>query len=377
MTFKYRSPNDKSVNAGGLGSVASFNETQNNYPPYGTILSQSDTSRTEFDSINVGYWMPYTTYTKADGGGGTFNEEVWGLQYLPAGWVSTVYNANDTTLSYDFTLSDSTHVQGSVTTTYETFHVVNDGTGIQTAISQGFTTPYPPTSWVDNFFDGATYRWIVLVNANGDGIDLTDYTMYAPNGTNIGSGTDNASIWVTEVGNYFTCGTVYWTSYSDGYGGSWTDNLYYWAAPGTEIAIGNSSNAQSFDSNWTNQYYDNGITWYDAAIMNGSGQYGDGTYTWTTGLSAGSYYPLGTQINTIGNNPNYIYWGTMSQYQFEDGTGTYDVLEWDGWGGFMITTYNDSSYEPAWTYIGNFDEGYGIYFDLWHDGMGGLIAIQT
>lgn len=373
MTFKYRSPIDKSINVGGLGSVSSFNEFGGNFPPYGTFLYSVDTSHSENDATGTPFFMPYTTNFYANGQGGEFSQEVWGLQYYPAGWVGSI-TTNTAQESYSYTTSDNTVVAQTVDVSTETFWNTEDGTGINTPISQGVNYLVIPYQIVQELFDGYAYRWFVDRNASNNGWDFHDYTMYPSYGTNLGQTTDNAQMWINEINNYVTAGTNYYDTLADGYGGSFSSlTNTYWAYGETVLATWDYSDSTSYDGVWTHQSYTNG-TWNETrAVMDGpAGTYGNGTYS-VVGFSGGSYYAQGTNVVNLSTNPNYVYWDT---YQFEDGTGYEENLQWDGMGGFQNSGGQPyGTYYQANTYIGQFyNNGDYITYDLYWDGYGGIWA---
>jgi len=107
-------------------NVASLNGTASDIvsvPAYGTVLSgPTDTSRYESDYIQNSFYMPYSTTVYADGLGGQNSVETWGLQYLPAGWITG--NSYTDNIVYVYPLSNS-YSAGQ-----DTHRQIEDGTGI-------------------------------------------------------------------------------------------------------------------------------------------------------------------------------------------------------------------------------------------------------
>lgn len=344
-----------------------------NFPPYGTFLYSVDSSHTENDAIGTSFFMPFTKNYYANGTGGEYWSEVWGLQYYPAGWVSSV-TSNTTQDSYFYTTSDYTSVSGTVDITSETVYNTEDGTGINTPISQGVNYLVSPYQIVHANFDGYAYRWFVERDGNNSGWNFNDYTMYSPYGTGLGQTTDDALIWINEINNYVVAGTNYYDVLADGYGGSFSSLTHtYWAYGETVLASWDYSDGQSYDGTWTNQYYINGQWSETRAVMDGAaGSYGNGTYS-VVGFSGGSCCPQGTNIVNLSSTANYVYWDI---YQFEDGTGNEENLQWDGMCGFQSSGMQSYGvYYPQNTYIGQFyNNGDYVTYDLYWDGYGGIWA---
>lgn len=371
MAFKYRSPNDKSINLGGLGSVSSFNEFGGNFPPYGTFLYSTDTSRFENDAISVQYWMPYTTNFYANGQGGEYWQETWGLQYFPAGWVTSV-SINTTQDSWDFYTFDNTHTTGNVDVLQETFHNTEDGTGINTPILYQSVLLTSPYQIIDSYFDGNTFRWYVQRNASNNGNELLDYTMYYQYGYGLGQSYGDAQLWISEASQWVVAGTEYYDNIADGYGGSISNLAYtYWSAGGTLLASWNQGNETAYES-YTQQDYETGRTYQDEAVMDGGSPYGNGTYSHNF-TYYGSYYSTGTFVNSWNSQDNQSSW---NEYYFANGTGIQDVVEWNGSGGFQYqwgTAFG--TYYPYGIYIGQYWTSYdGNYYELFWDGSGGIIS---
>jgi hypothetical protein len=355
---------------GGVGDFVSYVKSQN-CPQAGELIRTDDTSRYVNDAAGQSFWMPYSVPVYTNGNcGETFGSEVWGLQYLPAGWVTNT-GTDNISVTWYYSAYNGEITQGTTDIRWSAWQDTEDGTGINYRnYVQGGDYIADGAHIADNF-DGYTYRWIVA--RSGDTTSFSDWTQYDPYGTWSYDGSQDAYLYITEIDNNVIAGTENYSSYSDGYGGYYsTTTSIYWAQGGTHLVTVNSYNSVSQDP--LDQIdYANGIINDEVAVMNGGSPYGDGIYTIQT-FSNGSYYPQGEYLRTLADYPNYSYWNS---YSFTNGTGTRDERQWDGNGEFQ-TAYGISYGSYSYDYIGNYyNEWDYYYYDLYHDGYGGIVAYQT
>ena len=371
MRFRYRSPFDWSISMGGVGDSVSYVKPQNNCPQAGQLIRTEDTSRYVNDYIDQSFWMPYSVPVYTNGScGETYGSEVWGLEYLPAGWVTNT-GTDTITATWNYTTSNYQNVSGSADLRWSAWQDTEDGTGINYRNYVQGGDYIADGAHITDSFDGNTYRWFVA--RSGDSTSFSDYTMYDPYGVWSYDGSQDAYLYIEETQSSVMAGTENYSSYSDGYGGYYQmTNSVDWYPGGTGLVTINSYNNISEDP-LDQINYDNGTISNEVAVMNGGSPNGDGTYTIQT-FTDGSYYPQGEYIRTLADYPNYSYW---NDYSFTNGTGVRTDRQWDGNGGFQ--TQNDVYYGSYSTdYIGNYYNSYdGNYYDLYHDGYGGIIAYQT
>lgn len=333
-------------------------------PAAGLLLRDIDTSRNEQDFIGVSFFIPYTTHVYANGTCGETTTEEWGLQYLPAGWVTNVRTANISE-SWDFTTYDNTNATGSTVTKYETYYDTEDGTGINYAASQGFTYTINDTI-VQTYYDGHTYRWNVWWSDSSKSFYLQDYTMYPTYGTYISETYDPIYIYISESDSTAVAGTSTNNNFADGYGGIYKVSIWVnWIENGTIIQTISSSNSQSYDGD-NGQYYDNGYYTSTVAKSNGYGGY------YTDSIIGGSYYENGTFVRVYSQS---AYTSTWYGYTFDN--GTYERIDrvWDGSGNFINSNpYTTGSYYPEYTFIGSgyYDNNSNGPYDLSWNGSGGF-----
>jgi hypothetical protein len=370
MRFRYRSPFDWSISMGGVGDSVSYVKPQN-CPQAGELIRTEDTSRYVNDYIDQSFWMPYSVPVYTNGNcGETFGSEVWGLQYLPAGWITNT-GTDNISVTWYYSAYNGEITQGTTDIRWSAWQDTEDGTGINYRNYVQSGDYIADGAHIASSFDGNTYRWFVA--RSGDSTSFSDYTMYDPYGTWSYDGSQDAYLYITEIDNSVIAGTENYSSYSDGYGGYYSmTTSVYWYQGGTGLVTINSYNSISQDP-LDQINYANGIINDEVAVMNGGSPNGDGTYTIQT-FSNGSYYPQGEYVRTLADYPNYSYWNS---YSFTNGTGTRDDRQWDGNGGFQTASgisYGSYSYD----YIGNYYNEYDYYYyDLYHDGYGGIIAYQT
>jgi hypothetical protein len=348
---------------------ANLNGTSSDFdgvPEVGTILSgPTDTSRYEQDYVGNSFYMPYSTTVYADGNGGQNPVETWGLQYLPAGWVTSHYNV-PSTLSYNFYLSNGTVASGNVTA--GTFHSygIEDGTGIN-YVSEYVSYNYVDGQAVDQQLDGyvggdPVYRWSVYFNLSGPSIELAyDNTPYPPVGTYIDSGSYNLEMTFSSCNLSHAYGYVTYDNYSDGQGSSYGANEYSYETTSAGTYLGEcngefffyngSGTAQTGCAPYGYSYSDDSssnLDWYYPQ----DGSYG-GQFTYS---SSGCSYVADGNCNF--NTQNCWSWNATSgdqiangQYSTFVGDGTYD--EWGNENGY--------TYYTNWTHYYDGNGGYTTY----------------
>lgn len=231
-------------------NVASLNGTASDFvsvPAYGTVLfGPTDTSRIEYDFLSTPFYMPYSTTVYADGLGGQTSVETWGLQYLPAGWVTgNSFSTNNVYVN---------ELGGSYNAGQNTHRQIEDGTGIN---YQGGVVG---TEWQTN---GTWFG-----DANGIGYYWDGYGGYYAGNASAGHqwSTSSSSSFNWTSPNGSTSGTFTYSSSgctytADGMGSS-TSNCGMWNAMGGE-AIANGTESQgtgSYDENG-NEVFAN-YSWY-------------------------------------------------------------------------------------------------------------------
>jgi hypothetical protein len=334
--------------------------------------------------------MPYETNWYADGLGGEYPVEVWGLQYLPAGWIT---NRVDGT-TYSFTLSYYASNAGipfytseSVTYSTERTDYIEDGTGIN----------YESTYGADVYASGELIRIddIISVGA-GDNIEI-------PEGS----------------GNYYSDGRGRTYYYYDGAGGYYEEvgpreeyrsagtQVGGSAIVGTYVAIPNDGDPENYHDVENGKYYkylwdgsggyylgttlfgsfysygtvieehqvsqtifvdelDGGNGAYEATGKYDSDIYkhnGTGGY-FVVGGSGGSWYPNGTIFATIPNEPYTTGAPTLEipsdSNDYFDSTYSATRLKWNGSGGYTVTS-TDVFFDYG-TFITSYD-GASYYWD--------------
>lgn len=330
----------------------------------GTLLSGPiDTSRYESDYVGNSFYMPYSESVYADGLGGEYSVETWGLQYLPAGWVT---NQADTPITVDgnFVTSSgqsvgTTYNVGSSTVTY-----VEDGTGINTpyyvnAYSENYTELASQLDAYDN--DGnPVYRW-QIVYVHPQAVLSVDNTSYAPYGQYLGSGGNDLTASYGNCGGYFTYGSYNYTTYTNGTGGSY-DSVSSNEFLGWGAYLGECNGEYYFYAGGGNTY--TGCAPADLQVSTS----GSSTFTW--------YAPDSSSSGTF----TYSSWGCSG---YADGNcGMYNQ-QCGGWS----ANYGDYVANGVRTYTtgtGNYDEeGNEImetiteYWTHYFDGMYGYYTTYT
>jgi hypothetical protein len=357
-------------------------------PIAGTFLrGPVDTSRNENDFLGNPFYMPYSTTYYADGLGGEYGTETWGLQYLPAGWVTGTGTVQH---SIYITEADYNAPAGDDLTYY-----IEDGTGInyQSGLQGALSRPNngdvicgpigEPYSAFSSYFDGfsnetvtvdsgllvqdyaiydntvvAEYsitRYIVSGNYYPDGTFVADQPDSSPevpsgSGNTFFDGNDNRTEWdgngntIFRYSGLYTHGTFiydydnnHW--YWDGAGGWYSESIDYGYPPyGTELVAAQSGN-YTISTNCGEMIVGD---WYDDAdYADGNGGY------YNDGTSYYNYYSNGTQVGNCNLN-NYFADGSGGYYTEPDGTG-------DGGGGGGDNCESPSDHEDGidgWSYDG-------------------------
>lgn len=356
----------------------------------GTVVDGPiDTSRTEYDYVGNGFIMPYSTMVYADGLGGTYSVETWGLQYLPAGWVTDEYVVDHTIYI--------TEIDQNVTAGYDTFRNIEDGTGINTASLYGVVRPadgdsvYGPfgdstdetasyydynTSTTETVPNGKVYRQAYVYSTS----EPTEYVLgtvyvsgsYFADGTLVADQPDSQVEVPTGSNNYYHDGNdnryewdgngniVYRYSGLNPYGTFITsdaDNNYYWDGNGGYYAasIGNCPESGSLiaSGQGTNSTY----------VWEENTSYDNGTYNWSeyTDGSCGSY--------TTSDTPSYL------------GSGqTLGVSPTRPYGVDETTTWNAGTWSTGRSYpIAYLSDGVGGYYEAMHSEptLGGFYSLGT
>lgn len=331
----------KSISSGSGGGVTPaatqfvYATIQN--PAAGTVLSVTDTSRYENDYAGQPFLMPYSTTVYADGSGGSYPTEVWGLQYQPAGWTTAIGYRNVTV-----SVEGNDYVGGQ-----DYFYFIEDGTGIN---YEGATVG---SEWREpngtNIGQWGDYQYF----HDGNGGYYYNYNPpYPTYGTYLGSGGGDYTYTTPSCGTFIT-GTYSYTNYADGNGGSYSDSSSSYYSYGTFLS----------DCNGYNYYADGSggaysIAAYGTVLSNDSGSSDlnwsapDGaTGTW-------AYYSWGSTTYSDGYGGSYTYGGGSYQqyattiysgsYSYENGTDEYGnpqystqnfQLNYDGNGGYYTNSY--------------------------------------
>ena len=188
-------------------------------PAYGTVISgPTDTSRYVNDYLGTPFYMPYSTTVYANGTGGTYSVETWGLQYFPAGYV-TSQTIVQLDLTWLYSLANSAHQpNGTINYGHDTFNNIEDGTGINYSALVSTTLNYTNGQIIqsDTFSTGAD-RYRVMFNATGPTTSLQDFTMYPEYG--IINGYSSGNLTYVAPCQTFNIGTYSSPNLADGYGG--------------------------------------------------------------------------------------------------------------------------------------------------------------
>ena len=322
-------------------NVASLNGTASDFvsvPAYGTFLSgPTDTSRNEADFVGALFFMPYETNYYADGLGGEYPVEVWGLQYFPAGWRT---NRVEVT-SYTFSITNHQNQISVITYAIDKIDYIEDGTGIN---YESPFTHYPHQA-------GDVVATDTAPTIPVGGVDI-------PSGSEIyySSGLGRTSYLYDGGGGYYSEDGPVETYYSDGTPvGAQVPHVTY--MPPTRMDLEDSGEFG------TQAQYLNGK--YRVAYWNGSGGY------YLT-APTGSFFPDGT-IYYSSYQPEYeevpelngqgIDGGAM----FENGRTEVTNWCWNGYGAAGTSTYDSGgSFHPAGQVIGSD----GVFNYVWN-GSGG------
>lgn len=335
MTFKYRSPADLSINIGGLGWFVSYVTPQQNCPAAGTFIRYNDTSRYEYDVVNQQFWMPYNTEVLTDGNcGEMLGSEIWGLQYLPAGWVT----ASSLVDKYVYPYGSSNFVVG-----VDEVRSVEDGTGINN------TMPYQSISRV------ADGTWLMWVENSSPYEGVTSYYDYYTSNTvmvNQGVYLQNAYLYDAPSDNYRTGPYLYSGTY-------YPDTTYIADQPDSSVEVPSGSGNYFFDGNDNRYEWDgNGNAVFRYSGLYGYGtyiyQYGDYNYYWDGSAGYYSEYvgspypPYGTILDSGGSSSQLTWYSPDGN----SGTWTYSSSGY--------TTYADGN-GGSWTDSGGWSANYGEY----------------
>ena len=345
-------------------NVASLNGTASDLdgvPAYGTFLhGPDDTSRTEYDFIGEPYYMPYETNWYADGLGGEYSTETWGLQYFPAEWVTNrVYTPeNDDTLTV-YPLGGEPCIF-TIATVYTDY--VEDGTGInytsdgsqETAnegdfICQDVTlSPYVGFELVDIAGTSVPpyqsfYRYIYDGQGGAESVFADDAKVYYTNGANTGVTVPETFGVVLVEGNE---PTLFPTGRTVNY--RWDgDGGFYGVATGTYTAAGTLFYTTGAIGTQTPVQVPSGSgDYFDSEVSYGR-YYHDGTGGFSYDDNDWEYYPNETFISND-YLPHHVEVPSGSINTFNN--GMYDRYEWNGTGGFT-TLLSLGSFYPAGTQI--------------------------
>ena len=349
---------------------ASLNGTSSDFagvPAAGTILSgPTDTSRVESDYVGNQFLMPYSTTVYADGNGGQNSVETWGLQYLPAGWV-TMSDVVSISIPASFTLWNGTTVGPSSTIvgSNQTLHI-EDGTGINytsTSTNYLYAEGDSITGLVDGYLGGnPVYRWQIQFQG-GNAVLAIDNTMHPTLGTYAGSSSSDAGTSWGTCGGFFIWGTNSESSYHDGQGGSYSEGstsdsvnigtyvgecngeYFYYSGSGTYYTGYAPYGTQS------SSYSTSTLTWYsDTGSYGGEFTYasigctyiadGMGGYS---SQSCGSWSANYGDSITSGSYTSFSGDGTYDEWGNENGTTTnfYWTHRYNGSGGYYTDTYTN------------------------------------
>ena len=311
-------------------------------PAYGTFLrGPYDTSRTEFDFIGEGYFMPYETNYYANGLGGEYPVEVWGLQYFPAGWRTNRVEVTSYTFEIEY-YEDQTAV---ITYAIDKIDYIEDGTGIN---YESPFTHYPHQAGDVLAMDTAPTA------PTGEEIEMPEGS-----GTYYYRGVGRISYLYDGAGGYYEEYGPLETYYSDGtpIGAQFPDLTYM---PPARMDLENSGEFG------TQAQYPNGK--YRVAYWNGSGGYYLGGLTGSFFTSGDVYYTeytIGfTQIPELAGQGSTSL--GLQPDEFDNGQRSQTTYTWNGSGGSGTTTTTiTQSYYPHGTYIGESN-----YYYYWWEGNG-------
>lgn len=343
----------------------SLNGTSSDFvsvPEAGTILSgPTDTSRYVMDYVGNSFYMPYSTTVYANGLGGEYPVETWGLQYYPAGWVTGV---TDTPISIEvYAVLSSGQSVGPYNLQVGTSYIYNteDGTGINyPAYYDSYSYSYGQE--IEGLYDAEVngvpvYRWQIQFQ-NGSAVVAIDNLTHPAANQTVGFGSNDVTMTIGDCEAEYVWGYYYYTTYTDGTGGYYSVNsstnesrtigsyigecngqFYYYNGQGTSVT-GCPPAGWTWSDSTTSS-----LTWY----YPDTGSYGG---EWTYSYGGCSY----TADGNCGTS-NQACGGWNASYGEQIASGSYSSFSWDGgydeWGnqtGWSYTTY--------WTHRYNGSGGY-------------------
>ena len=240
--------------------------------------------------------MPYSTTVYADGLGGQTSVETWGLQYYPAGWVTTTSQENLFVSWGPYTLAgdNSVTLTGNANYGYNTLNHIEDGTGINyTAV--GSTTVTMANGHViasDQMNTGAD-RYRITFNAAALTADIADYSIFPVYGTVVG--VYSTDLLHSAPCQNFVIGTENGNLLADGYGSNYGSNpTVTWNSASYLGHCGSQQNGWHFyhhdgSGNVTEGYAPTGfVLYYDSSSSNfawSAPDGGSGNYAYATSES--------------------------------------------------------------------------------------------
>ena len=315
-------------------NVATLNGTVSDFsvPAYGTVISgPTDTSRNELDYAGAPFFMPYSTTVYANGVGGTYSVETWGLQYLPAGWrTGTGTGSLEVQVSE---LGGSYYNAGSYT-----FYYQEDGTGIN-YIGETYSTSYYPNGQWFASSNNYGYYW------NGTGGYYSNYE--APSYPSYGTYLDGGSVDINFTTPYgpspctYAVGTYSYSNYADGNGGSYTESSESYLPYGTVLGTCGDYTYYSNNSTEPKAYWH----YYNGYVL-GYGTQSTHTDWWTNGGSTGQYLSYELRNNNVADGYGNSYavgpYTWYPPYGTQLGSGSYEYWYTDDDGNYVsnIQTFN-------------------------------------
>ena len=314
---------------------ASLNGTSSDFvsvPAYGTVLSgPTDTSRYVNDYLGTPFYMPYSTTVYADGLGGQTSVETWGLQYYPAGWVTTT-SQEDLPVSWGpYTLAGdgTTTLTGYANYGYNTLNHIEDGTGINyTAVASTTVTMADGYVIASNTMGTGADRYRITFNATTLTADIADYSTFPVYGEI--TGYYSSPVNYAALCQTFQIGTENGVQYANGYGGSFNSSsgITYNSAPEYLGHCGDQTNGWYFYHHVGNGNVNLGNAPAGFQLFY---EYGESSLQWNA--------PDGT-------NGSFVY-STSESFQNADGNGgiNYSGNYWTASDGQVITSgsYNSLS----------------------------------
>ena len=315
-------------------------------PAYGTFLSgPTDTSRNEADFVGTEFFMPYSTTVYANGLGGAYAVEVWGLQYFPAGWITNRVEVTSYTFEIDYPIDQL----AVITYAIDRIDYIEDGTGINyespythyphqagdvlatdtapTIETAGPESPEIPEGSGDYYQTGVGRKSYFYDGAGGYYSEDGPFEAYYPAGTPIGAQLPYvtymppARMDLEDSGEFGTNGQYpngkyqpyYWNGTGGYYLGGLTgsffpDGTIYYSSYVPEYEEVQELNGQGIDQGYL---FENGRTEITNWCWNGYGAAGTSTYD-----SGGSFHPAGQVIGSDGVF-NYVWNGSGGYYQSE------------------------------------------------------------